>query len=49
MTLGEIIIFVFIAIIFSVMIYVGLRLFKWNQKDMAAKKAKNESINKETH
>ena len=43
MTLGEIIALLFIIIVFSAMIFVGLRLYKWNKRDMAAKKAKNEA------
>jgi len=43
MTLGEIIALTFIIIVFSAMIFVGLRLFRWNKRDMAMKKAKNEA------
>ena len=47
MTLGEIIALVFIIIVFSAMIIVGIRLFKWNKRDMAEKKARHEAIRKE--
>jgi len=44
MTLGEIIALLFIIIVFTAMIVVGIRLFKWNKRDMAAKKARNEAV-----
>ena len=43
MTLGEIIAFVFVVIVFSAMILIGLKLYRWNKRDMAAKKAKNDA------
>ena len=43
MSLGEIIALIFIIIVFSAMIFVGIRLFKWNKRDMDAKKAKNDT------
>ena len=39
MSLGEIIALIFIIIVFSAMIFVGIRLFRWNKRDMDAKKA----------
>lgn len=42
MTLGELIALTFITIVFSAMIFIGIKLFRWNKRDMAAKKAKNE-------
>jgi len=44
MTIGEIVIFIFIVIVFSGMIYVGIRLWKWNTKDRAEKAARNNKI-----
>ena len=43
MTIGEIIILSFIIIVFSAMIFIGIRLFRWNKRDMDAKIAKNEA------
>jgi hypothetical protein len=43
MTIGEIIALTFIIIVFSAMIFIGIRLFRWNKRDMDAKKAKNEA------
>ena len=43
MTIGEIIALTFIIIVFSAMIFIGIRLFRWNKRDMAAKIAKNEA------
>ena len=37
MTLGEYLITGFVVILFILGIYAGLRLFKWNQKDMKKK------------
>lgn len=42
MSIGEIIALTFIIIVFSAMIFIGIRLFSWNKRDMDAKKAKNE-------
>ena len=41
MTIGDYFIFGFITIIFCLGIFVGIRLFRWNQKDMQRKKDKN--------
>ena len=43
MTIGEIIALTFIIIVFSAMIFIGIRLFRWNKRDMDAKIAKNEA------
>ncbi|MDG2226465.1 MAG: hypothetical protein P8L20_01910 [Flavobacteriales bacterium] len=43
MSLGEIIALTFIIIVFSAMIFIGIRLFRWNKRDMDAKKAKNDT------
>jgi len=43
MTIGEIIALTFIIIVFSAMIFIGIRLFRWNKRDMAAKIAKNKA------
>ena len=43
MSIGEILILVFVAIAFTFGIWGGVRLFKWNQKDRAIIEAKNKS------
>ena len=42
MTVGEYFIFGFVSVIFILGIYLGFRLFKWNQKDMKEKLMKNK-------
>ena len=41
MTIGEYFIFGFVSVIFFLGIYLGIRLFKWNQRDMKEKLEKN--------
>lgn len=43
MSIGEILILIFVAIAFFFGIWGGIRLFKWNQKDRAMIEAKNKS------
>jgi hypothetical protein len=43
MSIGEIVALTFIIVVFSAMIFIGIRLFRWNKRDMAAKIAKNEA------
>ena len=43
MSTGEIVALTFIIIVFSAMVFIGIRLFRWNKKDMAAKIAKNKA------
>jgi len=42
MTLGEVIIFVFVTLVFAGGIYGGIRLYKWNEKDRAAMQKRND-------
>lgn len=42
MSLGEVIIFIFVAFVFAGGIYGGLRLYRWNQRDRAAMHKKNK-------
>ena len=42
MTVGEYFIFGFVAVIFFLGIYLGIKLFKWNQSDMKEKLKNNE-------
>tara|TARA_B110000495_G_C22769038_1_gene450115 strand:- start:354 stop:506 length:153 start_codon:yes stop_codon:yes gene_type:complete len=42
MTLGEYLITGFVVTLFILGIYVGIRLFKWNQNDMRKKLEKNK-------
>jgi hypothetical protein len=42
MTLGELVIFVFVALVFAGGIYGGVRLFKWNQRDRDAMQKRND-------
>lgn len=42
MSLGEIIIFVFVVLFFVGGIYGGIRLFRWNQRDRASIEKRNE-------
>lgn len=44
MTLGEIFITAFVFILFALGIYAGMRLYRWNKKDMREKAKKNEMI-----
>ena len=46
MKIGEIIIFIFIVLVFAGMIYVGVRLLKWNKKDRAEKAERNKKARK---
>lgn len=39
---GEIMILVFVSLIFGAGIYVGIRLYRWNAKDRDRLKKKNE-------
>ncbi len=50
MTIGEYFIFGFISIVFILGIYFGVRLYKWNQRDMKRKSERNMRIkqNKKT-
>tara|TARA_Y100000813_G_scaffold44442_1_gene30484 strand:+ start:781 stop:936 length:156 start_codon:yes stop_codon:yes gene_type:complete len=43
MTLGEYLIAFFVFAVFSIGIYFGIRLLKWNLKDMKAKEERNRS------
>ena len=43
MTLGEVLILVFVAIAFTFGIWGGLRLYKWNAKDRANIEEKNKN------
>jgi hypothetical protein len=43
MTLGEILILVFVAIAFTFGIWGGIKLFKWNAKDRAELEEKNSN------
>jgi hypothetical protein len=43
MTIGEILILVFVALAFTFGIWGGLRLYKWNAKDRANLEEKNKN------
>ena len=43
MTIGEIFIFLFVAVVFALGIYGGIKLFKINQKDRERLRQKNEA------
>lgn len=47
MTLGEVLILVFVAIAFTFGIWGGLRLYKWNARDRAQLEEKNNNKKKE--
>lgn len=42
MTLGELLIFIFVSLFFAGGIYGGLKLFKWNQRDREAMQKRND-------
>lgn len=46
MTLGEIFITAFVGIIFTLGIYGGTRLYRWNMRDMKAKEERNLAARK---
>lgn len=41
---GEWFVFVFVGIVFCIMIYVGIRLFLWNQRDRKRLDEKNNRL-----
>ena len=47
MSLGDILLVVFIATIFSLGVYGGIRLFRWNKKDHERMVAKRKAIREE--
>ena len=49
MTLGEIFIAAFVFILFGLGIFFGIKLFRWNQRDMREKAERNAMIREQNN
>lgn len=47
MTLGEVIIFIFVTLVFAGGIYGGIRLYRWNERDRAEMQKRNDKKSSE--